>query len=455
MYEQLPVGLGLRIITLNSNFLFSIDGIKKIENTVIFHPEANTALYQLYSIFSKLEKNEIENTDVLKLEPFIKLTNEMKEKCYLWIEYYKGKLPKLKAIKKKFESIKDNEFIFITSAHALINTNTSLIIYENLFKLNNRKEFNTDLFKDFTLNYNIFSYGEKRINIGISSKDKRVCRWCKKTKNSTPIQANFKKKAHAITEALGNKKIILFEECDKCNEKFGETIEQSIINYFSFFNTFWGVKGKNGIPKLKDGTTQIVNKGNRKISINLSQGNFEIKNGIPSKIIIPTNKKVIMQDIYKSLCKYALSVVESKDILSKFDYIIKWINGEKKIKTLPIIKGLSTQVFFTEEPRLILYIRKTNNKKTPLMFAEFRYKNILYIYIVPSSEEELKRFLDTNNYDTFWNSITHYKNISGWKSSSFNSIKETKMRFNINLEKNSDETDIILFDSEKDCIKND
>ncbi|MEX6156050.1 HNH endonuclease [Providencia hangzhouensis] len=42
-------------------------------------------------------------------------------------------------------------------------------------------------------------------------------------------ETSFNKEAHAISEALGNKSIILNEECDNCNEFFDKNIERDFL----------------------------------------------------------------------------------------------------------------------------------------------------------------------------------------------------------------------------------
>ena len=46
----------------------------------------------------------------------------------------------------------------------------------------------------------------------------KVCRFCGKRYPDV----KFKKKAHAISEFIGNKEFVLRNECDACNEKFGK-----------------------------------------------------------------------------------------------------------------------------------------------------------------------------------------------------------------------------------------
>lgn len=61
------------------------------------------------------------------------------------------------------------------------------------------------------------------------------------------------KKSHAISEALGNKRIISIEECDDCNNKFSMSIEPDIVKYFSLHRNYWSIKGKGGV-KILEGT---------------------------------------------------------------------------------------------------------------------------------------------------------------------------------------------------------
>ena len=113
-----------------------------------------------------------------------------------------------------------------------------------------------ELFGVLMDNYEMFAFDADRknnIKIGESDKSKRVCRYC----NKKSPEVSFKKVAHSISEALGNKKIITNDECDACNEKFGEGIENDLILYLNLYRVFFRIRGKNGIPKLKGKNFEI------------------------------------------------------------------------------------------------------------------------------------------------------------------------------------------------------
>lgn len=87
----------------------------------------------------------------------------------------------------------------------------------------------------------------KKVVLG--DKTKRICRFCGKQ----PPEVTFRKVAHAIPEALGNKSIETTYECDTCNEAFGSGIENDLGNWSKPMRTLARIRGKSGVPTLKKG----------------------------------------------------------------------------------------------------------------------------------------------------------------------------------------------------------
>ena len=70
------------------------------------------------------------------------------------------------------------------------------------------------------LPYELFLFvPTQKIVVGESDKNKRRCIYCGGFLGDNK-RTTFKEKAHAIPEALGNKKFIQNEECDSCNSFF-------------------------------------------------------------------------------------------------------------------------------------------------------------------------------------------------------------------------------------------
>ena len=75
------------------------------------------------------------------------------------------------------------------------------------------------------------------------------CRFC----GGKPPKRTFIKRAHAVSELLGNKILESLYECDDCNKRFSK-FEDDLGKMTLPTRSIGGVIGKNGIPKLVAGT---------------------------------------------------------------------------------------------------------------------------------------------------------------------------------------------------------
>ena len=188
-------------------------------------------------------------------------TEGLRNKMNSVVQHYKDYEPKFQRINSYLNDLKDNEYFFIFP-NATISKEESFQFYSYLLAIERGEDFEKmtkemdTIFGNLMNSYEMFVFDENtRQNIGERDKSKRVCRYCNKSKP----EVSFKKVAHSISEALGNKKIITNDECDTCNEKFGKGIENDLILYLSLFRNFFGIKGKKGIPKLKGKNFEIIN----------------------------------------------------------------------------------------------------------------------------------------------------------------------------------------------------
>ena len=266
------------------------------------------------------------------------------------------------------------------------------------------------LFGELRSSYEVLAYnGNTKKGIGEADKSKRICRFCSK---SYP-EVSFKKVAHSISEALGNKKIITNEECDTCNEKFGKGIENDLILFLDFFRIFFGVKGKKGVPKLKGKNFEITNTGEIKIKLTLTDDEIkDLKHDVP-RLELKSTQDITFQNIYKTLSKYALSVINRSQI-TDFNDTIAWINGVKNMANLPKIAMLTSNDFLSTHPSIIVYLRKNNETKLPFAVAEFRFTSLIFVYIIPGSSKDSKDFTNEEDYKYFWNFFKHYNSVHNW-----------------------------------------
>jgi hypothetical protein len=367
-------------------------------------------------------------------------TEEFRAKINSVIQKYKTFEPKIQQINTYFKDLKDNEYFFIFP-NDTIHKQQSFHLFNYLSALQKGEDFEKiskeidELFGVLMDNYEMFAFDADRknnIKIGESDKSKRVCRYC----NKKSPEVSFKKVAHSISEALGNKKIITNDECDACNEKFGEGIENDLILYLNLYRVFFRIRGKNGIPKLKGKNFEIEIKNEETITIDiLSDEEIAVSDCNDFQVRLETTEKITTQNIYKTLSKYALGVIDRTQIVN-FKDTIEWINGKKNIDNLPKIAILTSYDLFSTHPKLTVYLRKSKDDKLPYAVAEFRFTYLTFVYIIPNSNKDTTDFTQDNNFEYFWNFFKHYSSIQDWSFQKMNDNTIRPFVMNLNIGKN-------------------
>jgi hypothetical protein len=285
-------------------------------------------------------------------------------------------------------------------------------------------------------NYDIKVFCEQTRNkIGESDKLKRICRFC----NKKATETTFKKVAHTISEALGNKKIITNDECDKCNEKFGTGIENDLILYLDLYRNIFAIKGKNGIPKLKGRNFEIEtiitdeSKKETKIKQFLTDDELNDPNHNDFQLKCETNQKFTAQNVYKTLTKYALGVIEKAD-LNNFTETIEWVNGNNNIDNLPKVAIFTSYELFLKHPQITVYLRKNGNTNLPYAVAEFGFTFLRFVYIIPATNKDSTDFTEDDNYNKFWEFFKHYSSQQNWAFKSLNDNVARQFTINLNFE---------------------
>lgn len=281
----------------------------------------------------------------------------------------------------------------------------------------------------------------KKEYIGESNKKLRVCRFCGLNEGEISLlgkKITFEKIAHAISEGLGNKLIVLTEECDECNKKFGAK-EKNLIDFLDFFRVYYGTKGKKGkvkisykdliverIEKSKLGALdKITEKANQNEYVTVITSPLENCNDFISEREIELPNRFIPLEIYKTLIKYFLSV---KETINKEDKeLIEWINDEKNYKTVP-----NTLVFFNneilEQPKMAIYRIKDNEVKDnyPKCVCELKVINLIFVYFLPN---------EVINYESFRELFKIYSKIPFYKMYNFSSLNEHNLIINFETDK--------------------
>lgn len=302
--------------------------------------------WELLSVFAP-ESHENEKITISLLQ---QNSSEVTQKIQNFTNKFKAKLPRLNSVAAFFRTLSEGErFFFLPNIE--IGSFEILKLHDYLKAMSEGKDFDLvhtetkEIFEELFNKYHITVIGDTRISIGHPIKKERICRFCKKGSDDV----TFNKKAHAISEALGNKNVVLYDECDTCNLKFSQTIEPDIIQYLALFRAVYDVKGKGGSKQFKGKNFEITNDGD--LILSMSNSEDRPKDQTNSYLIkLETNEPIALQNIYKSLCKFYLSVLDLQ-YLHHFTKTLDWINGEYKVEKLPKIAEMISYHSFSLRPK--------------------------------------------------------------------------------------------------------
>lgn len=378
--------------------------------------ESKELFLSLLSCFGEIEDG------VLKVKAEQKATTELKQKIADFTKSHSAASPILNKLNTKISNIPENQFFLVLNdipedTVQKHNLETYLLsLNETDGKLITKEEFEAktkitqELFGDLMENYNIHQpRNDRRTIIGNAKKDHRKCRFCR---NGLNDGATFIKVAHAIPEALGNKNIILADECDECNEFFGNDIEPNLIEHLDIYRTFLGVKGKNGTPTITYKNGKILNKDGMAVVIA-----EKINENSEQELSINLNssKKLTPIKLYKALCKITLSTIAEQE-LNGLSTTIRWLrHGESPSSSVPKVAVNVIHAGFSRQPQITNYIRKSNNANFPHIVSEFRIGSFVYVYVIPFSEKDELDFSDPLNFERYWSQFKHYNRVSGWR----------------------------------------
>lgn len=229
-----------------------------------------------------------------------------------------------------------------------------------------------------------------RVELG--DKNDRVCRFC----SEKEPKVTFAKVAHAIPEALGNKGLTSFYECDACNELFGNGIENDLGNWSKPMRTMARIQGKRGVPTLKKG-------GDRPgWRIEFTDAGFEIKayEDDPIFEMDEENSRVtfkLKRDAYtpvavlKAFMKIGLTLLPAVEI-GNFEHLLAWVRDKDHSRQFadqcPIIYT------FTPGPRpnnligAMILRRKSKDISLPYAYLILMYGNEQFQVQLPSKDND-------------------------------------------------------------------
>ena len=244
----------------------------------------------------------------------------------------------------------------------------------------------------YAKNYQLQTWemGKGKDKVVLGSKGINKCRFCLR---SSP-EASFRNEAHAIPESLGNKSIFTRYECDECNQRFGNTIENDLGSWFLPIRTFSGIKGKNNYPTIKsrDGKSRIES-SLRGINIAHQSDNRFFSSDEENKILtfnvpVPKYRPI---GVWKSFIKIGLSLIDENRI-GYFEDTIKWLvddpKGHQPIRMWPVQSYFIPGPGRSDSISVSMLYRIDDYVKLPYAMLFIMYGSQSFQVIIPSNRKD-------------------------------------------------------------------
>jgi hypothetical protein len=402
--------------------------------TLEFATDTSEGIKQILEFINIFNHEKI-SEEIFVIEPLQKITVDFKNNINIFCDKYKDECKSIYRLQTFINGLNDDEYVYLFNE----DVKDTILKYElqkKLISLNNRdfnleewNKYEKECFGEVIKNYDLFYFDgniNKKLYVGNGLKSDRICRFCSRTKIEG---AKFNKIAHAISEALGNKNIILNDECDECNEYFGSKIECQLIEYLNLYRPLYDIKGKSNKSPTVKGKNYCLKREGNDVHLEVAADNYsEFETN--KKVSLHSSKNITAQILYKTLVKYFLSVVNEK-YLNDFKETIKWIRGGEFVTNLPKVGVVFAESKYTDKPTISLYIRKNKNIDLPLAVCEVAIKSITYCFIIPTFNKNEKQFVNKEEYYQFLEVFKHYKSHKDFMVQDFSSDKSETLKFNI------------------------
>lgn len=349
-------------------------------------------------------------------------TPEVKEKIQSLALRLKKSAPALSGLSKFFQQLDDNEF-FVVLNRRTRSTEEYLALSSYLEVINGRKTLDdcdhvAEFFGNLVSQYDVVAYDNtKRVRIGSKNPADKCCRFCFRTAR---MGAKFAHKAHAISESLGNKSVVLADECDDCNKFFGDLVEPSLTNFLNVQRVFLGIRGKgNEMPTIYYSNGTITHDGEKMVIS--SHGVSETAKGF--QVQLGEGPSFVPQDCYRALVKFTLSTIEAEH-LGSLKSAINWVRHAARPngQDLPPVYWGLVPFDRKSSPSITVFVRKVPHDSLPHVVTEFRVGPFMFVYAVPFSTEDPGVQRNWFQVPAFTGTFSHYSAVT-WEKIDFDSTE--------------------------------
>lgn len=270
-----------------------------------------------------------------------------------------------------------------------------------------------------TFEYTSFGFDGIKVWIGEKEKENRICRFC----GGKVPEVTFDKIAHAIQDALGNKLLFCYEECDKCNHDLAP-IEDNFRKLMDFRRAIYHIprKGTTKTPTVigKNFIIKADNNGGPALYLmeeGLPKGVNKAKRFIHHLDLAAT---MTNEKMYKALCKVVIDMLPSSE-LSHFENTIRWIRSDEDMVSdaLPsaLLTVLPTDEVIYKQPVLDILLNKHRHlEHSPYCTAIIWIYDIAYMFCMPLTDVDRGMYKYDKDLQQHWELMCKLTGINGWES---------------------------------------
>ncbi|WP_082845544.1 HNH endonuclease [Paraburkholderia caribensis] len=222
----------------------------------------------------------------------------------------------------------------------------------------------------------------------------RTCRFC----GQQSPNATFAMDAHAIPEALGNKKLFSLHECDACNRFFGSGIENDFGNWSKPARSLTRRRGKRGVPTLKgsDGAKWRMEWTGGKFFVTAGADDqdlpFTASDDLRTLTFELKREPHVPMAVLKTFVKMALTILPENE-LPNFREALDWIKNPVHKEDVPLLAPVLMVFTPGHQPTDTITVgvicRREHAPQTlPYAFLILVYGNEMYQVAVPSPERD-------------------------------------------------------------------
>lgn len=231
--------------------------------------------------------------------------------------------------------------------------------------------------------------------IFLGYKENRKCRFCGETEPSV----SFRNEAHALPECIGNKSLFTYYECDACNKAFGDGCENDFGNWSLPMRTMSRIRGKSGIPTIKQGPNGAwrveEHPAGLMFSVNETEGFWT--DDKPNKTLklhlrrAPYRPAMIVQ----AMVKMALSIMPEEE-MPNFQQVLDWIRPctapTPMAAPTPFVRTFISGPTAGDLITIALLIRRHDHLVTPYCQLLLLYGHELLQMVIPSIEKDQQHY---------------------------------------------------------------